>query len=105
MAQGWPDYPCVGASNGKPDGGSAAVFCGNQANPTPSKVPGKRLRLETGAQVRREVVKVYRDMKAGTLDVTRASKLIYALTELSRMIERETVERLTERLEAVERGR
>lgn len=102
MAQGWPDYPSIVAENGAANAASLADNCGNSTNPPPLKSPGKRLRLENGGQIRREMTKVYRDMKAGALDVAKGTKLIYALTELSRAVEREAVERLTERLDAVE---
>ncbi|MEG8039202.1 hypothetical protein QP166_07515 [Sphingomonas sp. LR60] len=65
-------------------------------------MPGKRLRIETGAAARRQMVKVYRQMASGELDVTKGSKLIYALTEISRALEREAVEALSERLDKIE---
>lgn len=98
---GWPCFTQT-AENGAAVDASTAVFCGIDASPPPSKVPGKRLRLETGAQIRREMTRVYREMRAGSLDPTRASKLIYALTELGRAVEREGVERLTERVALIE---
>ena len=102
MAQGWPNYPSLVAENGAENLAPSADNCGISTEPPPPKTPGKRLRLENGGQIRREMTKVYRDMKAGTIDVAKGSKLIYALTELSRAVEREAVERLTERLDKVE---
>jgi class 3 adenylate cyclase len=102
MAQGWPGYPSPVAVNGAENLALSAENCGISIDPLPPKGPGKRLRLENGGQIRREMTKVYRDMKAGTIDVAKGSKLIYALTELSRAVEREAVERLTERLDKVE---
>lgn len=102
MAQGWPNYPSIVAENGAGNVAPSADNCGISTNPLSPKTPGKRLRLENGGQIRREMTKVYRDMKSGALDVAKGTKLIYALTELSRAVEREAVERLTERLDAVE---
>ena len=56
-------------------------------------------------RVRSEIVRVYRELRAGEIEPALASKLIYSLTELSRLIEREAVEALEARLAAVERGR
>ncbi len=102
MAQGWSQYPAEAANNGAADVEQTAVFSGIPANPPIGKVPGKRLRLETGSQIRREMTRVYRDMKAGVVNVAKGTKLIYALTELGRAVEREGVERLAERLDAME---
>lgn len=63
---------------------------------------GKRLRLENGPQIRREIVKVYRGMKVGEIETSKGTKLIYALEVLSRAIERENVEKLAERLDQAE---
>jgi len=51
------------------------------------------------------MVRVYRELRAGQIEPGMATKLIYALTELSRLIEREAVETLEGRLEAAERAR
>ncbi|WP_277981356.1 hypothetical protein [Sphingomonas phyllosphaerae] len=106
MAQGWQQYPAHGATNGNADWGEPAGKAAVAADPLPPAKAkageGKRLRLENGAQIRREMVKVYRGMKVGAIDTSKGSKLIYALTELSRALERETVEKLTERLDEVE---
>lgn len=106
MAQGWEQYPAHGATNGNVGWGEPAGNPAVASDPLPPAKAkageGKRLRLENGAQIRREMVKVYRGMKVGEIDTSKGSKLIYALTELSRAIERETVEKLTERLDEVE---
>lgn len=106
MAQGWQQYPAHGATNGDAVWGEPSGNLAVAADPLPPAKAkageGKRLRLENGPQIRREMVKVYRGMKTGEIDTAKGSKLIYALTELSRAIERETVEKLTERLDEVE---
>lgn len=106
MAGGWPSYPAQGAANGNPGWGAPAGNADVQASPPPLVgKAGKRLRLENGPQIRREIVKVYRGMKTGEIDTAKGTKLIYALEVLSRAVERENVEKLAERLEAVEDGK
>jgi hypothetical protein len=102
MATGWPDYPALMATNGDTDSGLASDI-GHIPPSLPPTIVGKRLRIETGASARRQMVKIFREMRDGTLDINKGSKLIYALTEISRALERETVERLSERLDTVER--
>ncbi len=106
MASGWPSYPAQGATNGNPGWGEPAGNAANSADPIPPAKAkageGKRLRLENGPQIRREIVKVYRGMKTGEIDTAKGTKLIYALEVLSRAVERENVEKLAERLDAVE---
>ena len=102
MATGWPDYPALMATNGDADNGLAPVPLTNPPSLPPATV-GKRLRIETGASARRQMVKIFREMRDGTLDINKGSKLIYALTEISRALEREAVDRLSERLDTVER--
>jgi hypothetical protein len=104
MAQGWPDYNPTVATNGADNASLVPVLRGIPANPS-TPIVGKRLRLDNGQQIRREIVKVYRAMKVGEMDVTKGTKLIYTLEVLSRAVEREAVEKLSERLEAVERAK
>lgn len=103
MANAWPDYRAQSAQNGQPEGQNIAAFPAIvSAPPPPAKKKQSRIRLENGPQIRREMAKVYRGMKNGEIDITKASKMIYALEVLSRTLERENVERLAERLDAVE---
>ncbi|WP_205958401.1 hypothetical protein [Qipengyuania sediminis] len=60
------------------------------------------MRLESGPQVRREMARVYRGLEAGEIDPLKGGKLVYVLTEISRAIERENVERLEARLDEAE---
>ena len=62
--------------------------------------PPPRARLDTMARVRRELARVYREARAGTLDVADASKLANILQIMGRMIETSEVEA---RLDALER--
>ena len=107
MAQGWDDWTTkeapVGASGWAEYPANPPTPASDPLPPAKAKVgDGKRLRLETAAQIRREMARTYKQMKSGELDVTKATKMIYALTELSRAIERETVAKLAERLDEVE---
>src|SRR4051794_41985642 len=49
--------------------------------------PPRRARLDTMARVRRELARVYREARAGRLDVADASKLANVLQIMGRMIE------------------
>jgi len=62
--------------------------------------PPPRARLDTMARVRRELARVYREARAGGLDVADASKLANILQIMGRMIETTDVET---RLDALER--
>ena len=62
--------------------------------------PPARARLDTMARVRRELARVYREARAGRLDVADASKLANILQIMGRMIETSEVET---RLDALER--
>ncbi|MXP43064.1 hypothetical protein [Allopontixanthobacter sediminis] len=107
MANAWPSISREGSTNGAPAWGIPAGIAANAAKPYPLMPKarageGKRLRLENGPQIRREIVKVYRGMKVGEIDITKGTKLIYALEVLSRAVERENVEKLADRLDGAE---
>ena len=101
MANPWPDYVPVNTDNGNVGSNAPAVVTGVELIPPSPKV-SKRMRLENGPQIRREIAKVYRGMKAGEIEASKGTKLIYALETLSRHIERENVNKLTDRLDAIE---
>lgn len=107
MGNPWPSISPEGATDGTPAWGIPAAKAPVEAKPSPP-VPkakageGKRLRLENGPQIRREIVKVYRGMKVGEIETSKGTKLIYALEVLSRAIERENVERLEAKLDEAE---
>ena len=61
---------------------------------TPPKID-----LATAVDVRREMAKVYREMKSGKLDTQDGSRLVYVLDRIGRMIEVSEIER---RLAALE---
>src|SRR5689334_5109480 len=74
------------------------AFAGNGLGGDPPPPP--RGRLDTMARVRRELARVYREARAGGLDVADASKLANILQIMGRMIETSEVEA---RLAALER--
>jgi len=112
---GWPSWPPIAEIGTPQSAETPASGAPWGAPPPPADVvqpkeraktgTGKRLRLERSSQVRAEMVRVYRELRAGQIEPGMATKLIYALTELSRLIEREAVETLEGRLEAAERAR
>lgn len=107
MATAWPSISPEGSTDGNAAWGIPAGIAPQTAAPSPHAPKakageGKRLRLENGPQIRREIVKVYRGMKVGEIETSKGTKLIYALEVLSRAIERENVEKLAERLDQAE---
>ena len=104
MANAWPSLAADGADFCKSDGAETRAEASVAANPPPPvKVARKRyLRLENGPQIRREMARVYRGLEAGEIDPLKGGKLVYVLTEISRALERETVERLENRLDQAE---
>jgi Trm5-related predicted tRNA methylase len=67
--------------------------------------PPARAKLDTVIRVRRELAKVYREARAGTLDVADASKLANILQIMGRMIETSEIEARLTVLEAKSEGR
>lgn len=57
-------------------------------------------RLNTLAQVRREMSAVYQDMREGVIQTQEGSRLVYALGQIAGVIETEQIER---RLESIEK--
>ncbi len=79
-----------------PDSAARAGAC--REPPSPSPGPG---RLDTVTRVRRELARLYREARAGSLDVGDASKLAHILQILGRMIEGAELEARVEALERV----
>jgi hypothetical protein len=104
MANPWPSIAANNADFRKRDGAqSPAEAEVVPATPPPAKAVRKRkLRLENGPSIRREMARVYRGLEAGEIDPLKGGKLVYVLTELSRAVEREAVERLENRLDQAE---
>ena len=62
-------------------------------------IPTPQLKLATIDDCRREMAKVYRDAKTGQTETADASRLVYMLTSIAKLIE---VGKLEERLNALE---
>lgn len=75
---GWPVSACVPSVSPPP--------------PPPAKLPSPRLKLETVANVRRELARIYREARRGELKVDHATRLAYLLDLMARMIERSELE-------------
>lgn len=98
---GWPSAQPENAENG---GWGAPTEAENSSLfDTPTPAPQKaspRLRLDTVADVRRELRRVYIDARNGGIGTTEATKYAYLLDLMSRMIERTDLEARIEALEA-----
>lgn len=66
---------------------------------TPTPPTAANLPLKTIDQARREMASVYRDMKGGVIDASEGTKLIYALSQIAKLIE---VSQIEGRLELIE---
>ena len=75
-----------------------------QATPTLALLPTPHRRgpvLETLTDVRREMARVYRQMRHGRIDTQDATRMTYVLTQIAKIIQ---VSELDARIEAVERA-
>ena len=68
-------------------------------SPTPQKI-----RLHTAEDVRVEMARVYREMRAGSLEVKKGCSLVYVLGQIGKMIEVSIVEKRIEQLERTVEG-
>ena len=62
-------------------------------------IPAHQIKLATIEDCRREMARVYRDARTGQAETADASRLVYMLTSIAKMIE---VGQLEERLNALE---
>lgn len=67
--------------------------------PTPPKIP-----LHSADHIRVEMAKIYREMRAGTLDVKKGCSFIFALGQIAKMLEMSIVEKRLEQLERTVEG-
>ena len=67
-------------------------------------VPTPQLKLATIEDCRREMAKVYRDAKSGNTDKQDASRLVYMLTAIAKMIEIGQLEQRLTDLEKKQHG-
>lgn len=76
---------------------------GNTPHPQEGKVRRVRVKLDSVTDARKEMAKLYREARAGKIDVQDASRLANILMLIGRMIEGSDFERRLEALEAGER--
>lgn len=111
----WPDYPATWGGNGKPEQAVMPVPQGFAATPAPQvdqsaterpKETGKkekRVRLSDLPSVRRELAKIYSLARSGQMEPQTASRLAYLLDLMAKIMEKEALQGLSDRLEAIER--
>ena len=99
---GWPSYPSSATPVGRPAPAPAPDYVGKLADPSPPSNPGARIRLATMADVAKEIRKLYREARAGTLATGEATKLAYLLNMLAGIL---TASDLEARLAAIETDR
>lgn len=95
---GWPNFPSQ-APNGSPVAVLPLANAGNPVAPPPPAKPMARLRLNTVSDVAKELRKLYREARAGTLATSEASKLAFLLNMLANIM---TTGELEARLAALE---
>jgi hypothetical protein len=66
----------------------------------PTRSPRYRCKLETMADVKREMAKVYRESRSGVIDAVVGTKLIWMLQAVGKAIETGDLEKRIELLEA-----
>lgn len=76
---------------------------GNTPHPQEGKARRVRVKLDSVTDARKEMAKLYREARAGKIDVQDASRLANILMLIGRMIEGSDFERRLEALEAGER--
>ena len=67
-------------------------------------VPTPQLKLATIDDCRREMARVYREAKTAKLDMADASRLVYMLTSIAKMIEIGQLEQRITQLEGIKHG-
>lgn len=72
----------------------------NPVNTGESNLPTPRLNLSTSEDVRREMARVYREARFGTLSATEATKLFYMLSHIIKAHELVVLENRLVELEA-----
>ena len=82
------------------DGGKSEKRSQKLPTPTTPKERTSRVRLGCVGDTRRELSKVYREARAGQLDMAKACKLTYILVSIGKLIADETLEA---RITALER--
>ena len=70
-----------------------------QAMPTP------RTNLSTIEDLRREMGRVYREMRSGRIETQEGTRLVYVLSQIGKLAELYEIEKRISALEAIRRGR
>ncbi|MGL3709343.1 hypothetical protein ACSYAY_00555 [Leptospirillum ferriphilum] len=78
------------------------ILSANEERGTPSP---SWVSLKSIEEVRREMASVYRQAKAGKMDVSDATRLVYILTQIQKAIESGDIARRVELLETIMKGR
>lgn len=95
----WPSLSS-GTPSGAANAGEPGVNVGNEAKPTPPPAkPMARLRLNSLSDVAKEVRKLYRESRAGTLALSDATKLAYLLNMLAGILTASDLEQRLAKLE------
>ena len=71
----------------------------SRAQPEATRIPRLRCKLQTIADARRELSKIYREGKAGTRDIGDVSRLANVLFIFARLVEGDAIERRLTKLE------
>ena len=102
---GSPDYASQ-SPIGSPDRAALPETVGFEASPPPTPAkPMARLRLNTVGDVAKELRKIYREARAGTLATSEASKLAFLLNMLANITAATQLEDRVAMLENAKQGR
>lgn len=83
-----------------PDKTSATIDgATGRVDPLPAKPPRYRCKLDTLADVKKEMARVYRETRSDQLDPGTGSKLVFMLQSIGRVIEGSDLEQRVEALE------
>ena len=96
---GWPSYPSQSPNGGGNVAEASSIAVPAASPPPPVKNPMGRIRLSNLSDVAKEIRKLYREARAGTLATQEATKLAYLLNMLASIL---TASDLEERLAALE---
>lgn len=94
-----PESAAVVVANDAPGWPAGGAAVGTRRSPTPAR--RLRLPLATVEDCRRELARVYREVKAGAIPSDEGTRRAYILVSLSKMIEAGELERRIEALEAL----
>ncbi len=82
------------------DDDEKGLILDQKGNLLPPPPRNRRIPLNTSREVRREMARVYSDMRHGMIETSDGSKLIYALTQINAVIQTSDLEARLEALES-----